>query len=64
MVRRTSSHPTARRYVSIAEAAEHLGVSTDTIRRLIRSGDLAAFRVRNAIRLRIEDVDAVMRPVR
>ncbi|WP_416063476.1 helix-turn-helix domain-containing protein [Rhodococcus indonesiensis] len=65
MARRTTRTPftTSSHYVSIADAAERLGVSTDTIRRLISSGELAAYRVRNAIRLKTEDVDATLRRV-
>jgi excisionase family DNA binding protein len=35
---------TSRDYVTVAHAAKRLGVCTETIRRWIRAGDLAAIR--------------------
>jgi excisionase family DNA binding protein len=37
--------------LSIAEAAKRLGVGKYTIRRLIRSGELRAFRIRTVLRI-------------
>lgn len=52
------------RYITIDEAATHLGVSPLTIRRRISSGDLPAFKMgRRAIRVRIEDVEALLEPI-
>lgn len=49
---------TTRRLVSIAEAAEILGVSTKTVRRFIASGDLEAVRLaRRKIRIKIDSLD-------
>ena len=49
---------TTRRLVSIAEAAEILGVSTKTVRRFIASGDLEAVRLaRRTIRIKTESLD-------
>lgn len=46
------------------QAAEHLGVSIDTIRRRIRDGSLPAYRLgKRAIRIRATDLDAVVRPI-
>jgi excisionase family DNA binding protein len=54
-----------RNAVTIMEAAEYLGVSHRTIRRLIASGKLAAYRVAGGpIRLQAADVEAVKVPVR
>lgn len=49
--------------LSIRDAAEAFGVSTDTIRRRIADGTLPAFKVGRVIRIRPEDVDAFMRPI-
>ncbi|MFC9470973.1 excisionase family DNA-binding protein [Nocardia sp. NPDC056952] len=51
------------RYVSIKFAAERADVSTDTIRRMIADGTLAAYRFRGQIRIAIEDIDAAMWPI-
>jgi excisionase family DNA binding protein len=49
---------TTRRLISIAEAAEILGVSTKTVRRFIASGDLEAVRLaRRTIRIKTESLD-------
>jgi excisionase family DNA binding protein len=37
------------RIISLKEAADYLGVSYSTVRRLVLAGDLRAFRVRNSI---------------
>lgn len=51
-------------YKSIADAADTYSVSTKTIRRWIASGRLPAFRVGpRKIRVRVEDVDALARPI-
>ena len=39
------------RFFSVAEVADCLGVSTRTIRRSIRSGDLAAHKFRGVVRI-------------
>lgn len=46
------------------EAAAHLGVTERTIRRLIESGDLPAYRVGSKIiRIKRTDIDALLRPI-
>ncbi|MFC9665550.1 excisionase family DNA-binding protein [Nocardia sp. NPDC127606] len=55
--------PNPSRYVSVKFAAERAGVSTDTIRRMIADGTLAAYRFRSQIRIAIEDIDAAMWPI-
>ncbi|MFI6220135.1 excisionase family DNA-binding protein [Nocardia salmonicida] len=64
MSRRSAKRtPNPSRYVSIKFAAERAGVSTDTIRRMIADGTLAAYRFRGQIRIAIEDIDAAMWPI-
>ena len=64
MPRRSAKRtPNPSRYVSIEFAAERAGVSTDTIRRRIADGTLAAYRFRGQIRIAIEDIDAAMWPI-
>lgn len=51
-------------YESLAQAAERTGLSTRTLRRRISAGLLPAFTSgRRTIRLKVEDVDLMMRPV-
>lgn len=55
--------PARRRYVSITDAAEYLGVSTRTIRTMIADGRLCAYRMgRRFIRLDLDQIDAAMIP--
>ncbi len=55
---------TKRQAVDITNAAAYLGVSHKTIRRLIASGKLPAFRVAGrAIRVYADDVEALKVPV-
>lgn len=58
---------TLTRRIGIAEAADVLGVSKDTIRRMISSGEIPAYRigrkVNAPIRLNLEDVEACARPI-
>jgi excisionase family DNA binding protein len=49
--------------VSIADAAETLAVDRQTVRRLIDSGQLPAFRVRRSVRIRVADLEGVLRPI-
>ena len=53
---RTSHNPR----VSIRELAALLQVSTDTIRRAYRRGDLPAIRVKTALRFDLEEIHRVM----
>lgn len=54
-----------RRWLSQAEAAEYLGVTTRSIRRYIAVGLLPASRIKGSRLIRIdqEDVDALLRPI-
>jgi len=47
-------------HVSVRELAELLRVSTDTIRRAYRRGELPAIRVKTALRFDLEEVRRVM----
>ena len=42
--------------LSVKELAEFIGVSTDTIRRAFRKGEIPAIRVRTALRFDLEEV--------
>jgi excisionase family DNA binding protein len=46
--------------VSVRELAELVGVSTDTIRRAYRTGELPAIRVRTALRFDLDEVRRCM----
>ncbi len=51
-------------YVSIEDAANLLGCSTRTIRRLIASGELTGFRLgKRMLRVNLADVQATLRPI-
>ena len=50
-------------YVSVADAAEYLGVSTRTIRAMIHDGRLTGYRNgKRLVRLDLNDIDAKMVP--
>lgn len=50
-----------RRYVSVGDAAEYLGVSDRTIRQMISDGRLTAYRNgRKLVRLDLNQIDAQM----
>jgi len=51
------SHARAR-FLTVHEVAELLRVSTMTVYRLIKAGDLPAVRIGKSFRLREDDVDA------
>jgi excisionase family DNA binding protein len=46
--------------VSIIDAAVYLGVSADTVRRLVRSGSIPHARIGNSIRIRRTDLDGYL----
>ncbi|HMQ38850.1 MAG: helix-turn-helix domain-containing protein [Micropruina glycogenica] len=55
---------TTQQYESLAQAAQRTGLSTRTLRRRIAAGLLPAFvSGRRTIRLKVEDVDRMMKPV-
>lgn len=50
-------------YITLSEAARHVGCSTDTIRREIARGNLKAVRLGRLIRIKPVDLERAMRPV-
>lgn len=46
-----------RRFISIAEAADYLGVHTRTIRRHISSGSIAGYRIGHLIRVDLDEIN-------
>jgi len=52
--------PARARLQTVSEVADQLRVSTMTVYRLIKSGELRAARVGKSYRLREEDVDAYL----
>ncbi|MGB3353293.1 MAG: excisionase family DNA-binding protein [Mycobacterium sp.] len=55
--------PTPRRWVTQEQAAEHLGVTTRTIRTMVADGRLTGYRIGNSrTRLDLNEVDAAMKP--
>ena len=48
------------RYLTVAEVAEDMRVSTMTVYRLIKSGELAAVRVGKSYRIRATDLDTFL----
>jgi excisionase family DNA binding protein len=48
------------RFLTVAEVAELMRVSTMTVYRLIKSGDLPSVRVGKSYRLREEDIDSFL----
>ncbi|WP_046317849.1 helix-turn-helix domain-containing protein [Mycobacterium sp. UM_Kg1] len=54
-----------RRWVSVADAAEHIGVTPNTIRAMIADGRLSGYRAgKRLTRLDLNEVDAAMQPFR
>jgi excisionase family DNA binding protein len=65
--RATRRHPvkeTRRAYVGIPEAATYVDVAPKTVRALIASGKLPAFRLGNRVlKVKLADLDGVLTPV-
>lgn len=55
---------TPRRFTTVPDAAAHIGVSAQTLRRMIDRGELPAYRIgpRN-IRIDVSDLDTLARPI-
>lgn len=53
------------RYVSLREAGERIGLSYWSIRGRVRNGQLQAYRTgpNSALRVKVADVDALLKPV-
>lgn len=59
----TTTTPT-RRWASLTLAADYLGVSEKTIRRMISDGTITGYRMgRRLIRVDLDELDALMRPI-
>lgn len=56
--RQVASSSSRARFLTVAEVAELMRVSTMTVYRLIKAGDLASVRVGRSYRIREDDVDA------
>lgn len=56
----TTSHGARTRFLTVAEVAELMRVSTMTVYRLIKAGDLRSVRVGKSYRIAEEDVDAYL----
>lgn len=55
---------TNRRFCDQPTAAEYLGVSTKTVRRMIASGELTAYRLgRRLIRIDLAELEQLARPI-
>lgn len=51
-------------FISLAQAADILGISVHTLRRRIAAGELPAFRTgRRIIRVRVEDLERLLKRV-
>ena len=62
MSTKAASH--RRHPISLADAAEYLGVSTKTIRRYIASGRLTGYRTGpRLLRVDMTELDALLRPI-
>ena len=60
----TASTVTNSHWLTLAQAADLLGVCTRTIRRRIAAGDLPAYKIgRKAIRIKIVDLDRISRRI-
>lgn len=55
--------PVGDRYLSVAEAADYLGVNAMTVRNMLRDGRLKAATLGpRVLRIKLSDIDAAMRP--
>lgn len=52
-----------RLYCTMDEAAETLAVSRDTIRRMIRAGELDAVKIRKSVRITVASLEAAGVPM-
>ncbi len=55
-----AQQPARARFLTVAEVADLMRVSTMTVYRLIKAGDLRAVRVGKSYRIREDDVDAYL----
>ena len=60
----TSVHPKKRHWLSQAEAAEYLGITDRTLRRMVARGELPGYRLGPRLtRFDQSDLDAALRPI-
>ena len=60
----STSSTLPRRWLSQAEAAEYLGITDRTLRRMVARGELPAYRMGPRLtRFDLSDLDATMRPI-
>lgn len=60
----TSTTNPTRRWLSQAEAADYLGITDRTLRRMIAAGKLRAYRLGpRLLRIDLDDLDALLRPI-
>lgn len=52
-----------KKYATLSEAAEHLLLSTRTVRRMISDGELRAVRIGGSIRIPLDALAEVGRPI-
>jgi len=50
-------------WLTLTDAAMRAACSTKTLRRMIATGDLKAYRLKGQIRIRVEDLDAAFQPI-
>lgn len=61
---RPKQHRPSRRFLTIEDAAERLGVNPKTIRRRIADGSLTGYRMGpRLIRVDVAEVDALLEPI-
>jgi len=53
----------APRWLSLQEAADHVGMSVKTLRRMISAGNLPAYRLGKAVRIKPEDLEATLQRI-
>lgn len=61
----TLSSPPTPCWITLNQAAEYLNVVPKSVRRYIADGQLPAYRLagRQTIRIKVEDLDALLRPI-
>lgn len=63
MFTRTVTTRTNRRWATLAEAGEHVGLSQKTLRRQIAAGHITGYRIGRALRVDLNELDDLLRPI-